>query len=853
MSTGYWLQLQIENKCGVSGAGCRCSSNKLDGLETKKVTDDGNAVGFVALTHSHKDPFRLLKSLGDGKDELDIGDNQQEIKEVTSVSVYYWVGDKEYRKPLLLEVVKNDATHAPDYYYKYGNNEPEAGGQQNVWRHKPHVGGVSLQSRLFDRNLGINNRYPLYLNDPTKVLGLDSKFAKNIGVEPVQSGREIVGTNYTVTEYKLNGQNNGHGGTKFSTVIFDKKNTGIKIPPEATDEIRLYSSSVNTNVPIALEFKLQNGNSRLLYSTDKSGKNWQEHGSDDRSYKENIQLTEKLIKNLDDLVCEYYNGVTIDLSSTITNGTYCCDKHAGKEKGEGGGRISVDKVQVSCTNPSHNSSKLIAYKHSIDGDYKLAGIKFYLDGDQNKRRRVTSRNLGLPIEGPVDVYVLYCDNNPILVYVDANRSTKSQVTGWYRKSKRGYENNWTKICAGIGGITHSDLNGGTLICQKWNTLVGALKKLECKRFNKCSIYSPLRSAADNGDGLQEPSQDEVIVLEDSEGEVESYKVLNLVTEPDFEYKGGKKVPGPKHPDPVDPAEGKADGDGKRKSDLDAPGKDGEAGAKAQVGSGARTLVSSPSIGSSWPFGSFISAVERVGGLVLNEAAQTVVKNLLAHQFLTVHDPTFKPGAAGNPAPGKGKDGPQADIKVTKDAPVAEAQKGCSQSAGSPPPEKQAGSTLDPECFSQNGVQREEVPAADLSDQVPGTESETKILIQGTPVAQMAEDAIDGERLKHLNPEASVAEEESPKLGPPKERESATAQKPPSTPVTNPEEQSSPSEALTALAQRDGGGSPGPGSSNHGWKVIFGGSASATVVSGSLTGFGWWAFKRSRGDPWVRQI
>ena len=29
-----------------------------------------------------------------------------------------------------------------------------------------------------------------------------------------------------------------------------------------------------------------------------------------------------------------------------------------------------------------------------------------------------------------------------------------------------------------------------------------------------------------------------------------------------------------------------------------------------------------------------------------------------------------------------------------------------------------------------GVQREEVPAADLSDQVPDTESETKILLQG---------------------------------------------------------------------------------------------------------------------------
>uniref|UniRef100_A0A8C0L3Q1 Complement C3 n=1 Tax=Canis lupus dingo TaxID=286419 RepID=A0A8C0L3Q1_CANLU len=42
-----------------------------------------------------------------------------------------------------------------------------------------------------------------------------------------------------------------------------------------------------------------------------------------------------------------------------------------------------------------------------------------------------------------------------------------------------------------------------------------------------------------------------------------------------------------------------------------------------------------------------------------------------------------------------------------------------------------------------------VHAADLGDQVPDTESETRILLQGTPVAQMVEDAIDGDRLKHL--------------------------------------------------------------------------------------------------------
>ncbi|XP_011822874.1 PREDICTED: complement C3 [Mandrillus leucophaeus] len=58
-------------------------------------------------------------------------------------------------------------------------------------------------------------------------------------------------------------------------------------------------------------------------------------------------------------------------------------------------------------------------------------------------------------------------------------------------------------------------------------------------------------------------------------------------------------------------------------------------------------------------------------------------------------------------------------------------------------------TLDPERLGQDGVQREDVPPADLSDQVPDTESETRILLQGTPVAQMTEDAIDAERLKHL--------------------------------------------------------------------------------------------------------
>ncbi|AFZ80775.1 hypothetical protein BEWA_001820 [Theileria equi strain WA] len=36
-------------------------------------------------------------------------------------------------------------------------------------------------------------------------------------------------------------------------------------------------------------------------------------------------------------------------------------------------------------------------------------------------------------------------------------------------------------------------------------------------------------------------------------------------------------------------------------------------------------------------------------------------------------------------------------------------------------------------------------------------------------------------------------------------------------------------------------------------VIFGSSSGTLAGTGSLTGLGWWMFKRSKGDPWVRQI
>uniref|UniRef100_A0A8C3JYF4 Complement C3 n=1 Tax=Calidris pygmaea TaxID=425635 RepID=A0A8C3JYF4_9CHAR len=57
--------------------------------------------------------------------------------------------------------------------------------------------------------------------------------------------------------------------------------------------------------------------------------------------------------------------------------------------------------------------------------------------------------------------------------------------------------------------------------------------------------------------------------------------------------------------------------------------------------------------------------------------------------------------------------------------------------------------LDPKTKGVNGVQEEKVKAADLSDIVPNTESETRVSIQGNPVAILVEKAVDGAKLKHL--------------------------------------------------------------------------------------------------------
>ncbi|EKX73933.1 hypothetical protein BEWA_039710 [Theileria equi strain WA] len=518
------LQLLIGNKCGSAGTACSCpGGTSISEIEAKREDNIDNFTGFVALIHSPKAglTFTLRREL-DGNESLE---DNQDIHGVTKVSVYYWTCDKGYTKPLLLEIIKNDIVER-DYYYKSEDGEGDT--NTHIWKRDTNPRGTALQAILDDRNCVVNNAVPFFIDEPEKGIDTTSDCAKKKRIEPVGGGLQLSGSDYRVTEYKITGLQTG-----ISRVQYQKeKVSGIEIPSgNQVSQIRLYSSPVNDKIPLMININLKTEGYRWYYSTSANGQNWGEHGGI-RLYNNSGQPTEALAKKLDCFACEYHNGVTIDLShrTSKAQNNYCCSEH------KDGKKVSVTPHEVRCQLHS-NSSYITVYKHSIrESNFKLGSIKFY-DNEQNKRRHVRSRNLKLPIEGQVEVYIFYCtDNNPVLVYVDATKSTKSQDnTGWYRKSKGGgYSKNWSKIPTGIGGITHSDLDRDLIDCTRRNKLVGVLKKLGCTTLSPCpKSSSPERSDAD--DGVQE----EDIPLGESEGEDESYKVLDLVNEPLSEVEAEK--------------------------------------------------------------------------------------------------------------------------------------------------------------------------------------------------------------------------------------------------------------------------------------------------------------------------
>ncbi|EKX72863.1 lysyl-tRNA synthetase, putative [Theileria equi strain WA] len=401
-----------------------------DFFKEQQKTDIDHVTGFVALTHSLKEggTFTLSNKL-DNNERLEGGGD---ILGVEKVSVYYWDGDTEYTKPLLLEVIKSGGPPNVEYYYRYESGERELGDKndEKVWKYQGHSGGLSLQTLLDDRNLARNRVIPFNIGDPTKPFNFDSASSKGKRIKSNEPPTTLSGSDYTAKTYKIADQN-----LKLSRVENDKKKLDIPIPHDTLEGIKLYSSPVNPNVPLMFELKSSNGGKSTFYTTkEENGKNsWTEVGySKSRDFysggKDNLKPTDKLSEQLDEVLCSK-GYVTIDLShSRSTRGQpYCCDDHK-EEK-----RVTVSRV----SDPS-GSSHITFYKHEIKNGYGFAGI--YYKTDSGERKSIKISGLKSSASDSVKLYTFYDGRIPKLIFVESTE--QPNVKGWY---KGGTADEWTKV------------------------------------------------------------------------------------------------------------------------------------------------------------------------------------------------------------------------------------------------------------------------------------------------------------------------------------------------------------------------------------------------------------------------
>ncbi|AFZ80132.1 hypothetical protein BEWA_029830 [Theileria equi strain WA] len=446
------LTLNVEGKCGEKKDEPKCScSPQPPGITASKVINIRGVTNFSKYTHSIPNgTFKLSGYLQDGDK---IGLTGAPIENVKEVSVYYWNGADT--NPILLGITKDNSGNTTTSYY--GRNDNGI----NDWISMEN--GLDELEALDEQNCKLNDAVPFEIQDSTS--GSLPKDSKSPPSPP--------GSNYTVKAQKITDSSaRDSNGTKISRVTLNGRPINISTPPDATSEIRLYSSPANKNVPIMFELKPPgNGNSKWFYSTDRDGNSWQEDAGNN-FYSDN-QLTEALAKKLDAFTCEYHKEVTIDLSFS-GNGSYCCDEHVDKGK-KNEGKVSVSVAQVSC---QHRSPSITVKKHSITTDWSISGIK-YNEGGNGQVRMITASELSFPVTGVKTVHAFYCGEVPKLIYLEGG---PSEVRGkWFENNgSNSRDGHWTEVK--LSGITPGELNK-TTECQEYNQLV---EELRCNNYRQCN-------------------------------------------------------------------------------------------------------------------------------------------------------------------------------------------------------------------------------------------------------------------------------------------------------------------------------------------------------------------------------
>ncbi|AFZ80779.1 hypothetical protein BEWA_001860 [Theileria equi strain WA] len=443
-----YLSLDIRKKCGDEKP---CDCTKIGNITASKKASDPKAIGFIALVHESLTPFTISKNL-DNVENLEDGP----IYGVTKASVYYWEKDDGFQNPLLLAIIKNNNENQQYYFIKYDRYEHETQGDAGIWRHGPSVS--SLQERLDDRNCVRNKVIPLDLERPDKHLNFTSHRLIGVRIKSTSTPQTLPGTNYTVKNYGIN------NGTKISRVIYNGVVTkGIDFKNQKIYTLRLFYSPANHKKPLLIEVWKENGD--FEYYTTKGDNTWTSFGDFNRRLE-----GEPLEQKLDELTCEYYNAVTINLSFTNStrhanndvNNTYCCSGSHGSK------RIYVTKREIKV----NSELKTSYYEHSITGGFCLAHI-YYNNGG---RKNVKPFGLTFPIYVN-SVHTIYYPSSPILIYVEGKGQNK-----WYqRKSLTSHV--WENVPDNLKGLKPEDIQNTN--CLKWNKLVEVLRSAGCNDYEEC--------------------------------------------------------------------------------------------------------------------------------------------------------------------------------------------------------------------------------------------------------------------------------------------------------------------------------------------------------------------------------
>ncbi|AFZ80783.1 hypothetical protein BEWA_001900 [Theileria equi strain WA] len=231
----------------------------------------------------------------------------------------------------------------------------------------------------------------------------------------------------------------------------------------------------NMTNPLLVE--MEESDSTYEYHFNKRNNQWDKLPEHKNS--QNPLDSEDLEKVLDDLNCDLNQAVTMDLSfknsesHTKNDGNdnqYCCGYHRDRYK------VTVSKGSV---NAGKGARDIPYYKHELYSGVKLAKIKYYPNGDNTIRKRITITGINLPIKGSLSVYTFYCeDKDPVLIYLDYNE--QDSVKGWYKKNKDDIKP-WIKVLNDLSTKTPDNIKDCN---DEFNKLVTELKDFNCT-YNDC--------------------------------------------------------------------------------------------------------------------------------------------------------------------------------------------------------------------------------------------------------------------------------------------------------------------------------------------------------------------------------